>query len=77
MEKDFLFISPLLFDIVIRHNSFIEIEFVVSAESTEQSVKEMYDTMSQRASAYEVRVDWLFLYPVVKIRIQRKDLIGG
>jgi hypothetical protein len=71
MERDILFIIPLLFEIVSSNNSFLEIEFVVPASSTEQSVREMYDEMCKKGIIYKVSIDWLFLYPVVKIRIQK------
>ena len=72
MEKEILFICPLLFEIVSSNSSFLEIEFVVGSDSSEKSVREMYSEMCKRAIAHSVYLDWLFIYPVVKIRIQKE-----
>ena len=70
MEKDILLICPLLFEVVSSHNMFLELEFVASASSTEQSVREMWEEMQKRASGYPIVADCLFIFPVIKIRIQ-------
>ena len=73
MEQDILLICPLLFEIVVKHNMFLEFEFVVSSNSSELTVREMWEKMNQKATPYEIEMSCLVFFPVCKIRMERKE----
>jgi hypothetical protein len=64
--QDFLWVCTSVFELVLKQQIFVEVQVRLKLEESEW--RSLHQQIEKRAEFYNLSVDFLYIYPFVKIR---------